>query len=552
MRIFSYAFLTIQTVLLLFISSIFTACNSSNPPSSQETSQDRPNILLIISDDQSWEHASAYSYTSIQTPGFDRIAKEGVLFSNGFAASPGCSPSRAALLTGRNCWQLEAAGTHASHFDAKYMTYPDLLEKAGYEIGYTGKAWGPGKFDISGRTRNPAGPSWDKFTVENNPPGISDKNYAKNFEAFLAAKPEGKPFCFWMGGHEPHRIFDKGIGKKNGKTTEQVKVPDFLPDHEEIRSDVLDYLYEIEYFDGHIVRALKALEKAGELENTLIISTSDNGMAFPRAKANLYEYGFHVPLAMRWGAKVKAGRHIDDLVGFTDIAPTILEVAGVEHPGAYPMTGKSILNILLSEQTSGIVDESRTEVYASRERHSSSRFRSLSYPQRCIRTSQYLYIRNFKPERWPAGAPQKYGTGGYATPEEIANLTLGPIHGGYHDIDACPTLDFLIENRDHPDYSQFFHWSVDKRPAEELFDIKNDPACINNLASSAEFSGVKEELSNKLENYLKETQDSRILDGGDIWETYPRYSGLRKFPTPLWAEGAKLPEQDWWVERWEE
>lgn len=496
----------------------------------------RPNILLAISDDQSWIHASAYGCEFIETPAFDRIANEGVLFTHAFAGSPGCSPSRASLLTGRNCWQLEHAGTHASAFDIKYLTYPELLGQAGYWVGHTGKGWGPGNFKISGRTENPAGPAFQEKEAEV-PEGIRATDYAANFEAFLKGRQPDQPFCFWYGASEPHRVFKKGIGLENGGDPQQVEVPGFLPDQPEIRSDLLDYGFEIEWFDTHLGRMIQLLEEAGELENTLIIVTSDNGMAFPRAKANAYEYGIHMPLAIRWGAKVPGGRVVADLVDFPDLAPTILEAAGVAHPGEFPMAGQSLMQVLTSEKA-GLVDPTRTAAFSSRERHSSSRYHSLAYPQRAMRTRDFLYIRNFKPERWPAGAPRKY---------EKDGKTLGPMYGGYHDIDACPTLDFLIENREDPVLGAFLPLAVAYRPAEELYDMRSDPDCLHNLAADPAFAAQTAELRTQLEAYLVETGDARMTGNGDIWETYPRYSPLRSFPEPEWAKAnpETVPEVDW-------
>ena len=254
--------------------------------------------------------------------------------------------------------------------------------------------------------------------------------------------------------------------------------PPFLPDTPEIRSDILDYGVEIEWFDTHLERILAMLEQAGELDNTLIIVTSDNGMPFPRAKANLYEFGIHLPLAIRWGSKVPAGRVVDDLVGFVDLTATLLDAAGVEHPGDYPLSGRSILGTLTSDEQ-GDVDETRTYIFSGRERHSSSRHKNLTYPQRAIRTRQYLYILNLAPDRWPAGAPQKYKTDG----------SLGPMHGGYHDIDSSPSLTFLIKNRLDNELKPFFDLAVGKRPSEELFDVTKDPGCLDNLAEKSEFDG---------------------------------------------------------------
>ena len=482
----------------------------------------RPNILLAISDDQSWPHCSVYGSREISTPAFDRLATTGVLFTNAIAASPGCSPCRAALLTGRQTWQIENAGTHASSFPQKYQVFPDLLEASGYQIGYTGKGWGPGNWKISGRKRNPAGPAYSKIKNRNHPKGISSNDYAANFESFLKQRQSKEPFFFWYGATEPHRDYEKGIGRKQKKNIKAVSVPEFLPDHPEIRSDILDYYVEIEWFDSHLARMLKMLEAAGELENTLIIVTSDNGMPFPRAKANCYEYGIHMPLAISWPAGIAPKRTVSDLIGFVDITATILDAAKVKHPSQkYPLAGKSFLDLLRSKQQ-GKCDPNRQAVYSARERHSSSRYQNFSYPQRAIRSEQYLLIRNFRPNRWPAGAPQKY---------EQPNI-LGPLHAAYHDIDACPSLTFLIEHRETPAYSKYFHWAVDKRPELELFDINKDSACLNNLAEDPHFKDVLKAQLAMLNEYLKSTADPRILDGGDIFETYPRYSRIRSFPAP--------------------
>lgn len=481
----------------------------------------RPNILFVISDDQSYPHASAYGAEFVNTPAFDRVAHAGALFHNAFSPSPGCSPCRAAMLTGRHTWQIENAGTHASSFPAKYLVYPDLLEQGGYFVGYTGKGWGPGNWDET-RQRNPAGVVFNERKLERPYSGISTTDYGANFEDFLAARPADQPFCFWVGGHEPHRRFEAGSWEKEGKTLDTAEPPAFLPDRPEIRADMLDYAVEIEHFDSHLGRALDRLAELGELDNTLVIATSDNGMAFPRAKANCYEYGAHMPLAISWPARIPAGREIDDLVGFVDLTATILEAAGVIHPGGESaLAGESILG-LLSSESAGLVEPERNGVYFARERHSSSRYENWTYPQRALRTQRYLYIRNFKPDRWPAGDPQKYDEPG----------KLGPPHGGYHDIDACPSLTFLIENRADPEIRPYYLMAVDKRPGEELFDIVADPACLENLAYRSEHAETLAGLRKRLEDYLAETGDPRVTGNGDIWESYKRYSPIRTFPEP--------------------
>ncbi|NBC66601.1 MAG: sulfatase-like hydrolase/transferase, partial [Bacteroidetes bacterium] len=453
----------------------------------------RPNILFVISDDQSYPHASAYGSEFIDTPAFDRIADEGVLFTNAFSASPGCSPSRAAILTGRYPWQLEEAGTHASYFPNKYTLLTDLLEDAGYKVGYTGKGWGPGDWEASGWKRNPSGPAFQDETM--NPPYnfIRETDYAANFQVFLDQRSAGEPFYFWMGTSEPHRPFEKGIGLSSGKMIENVTVPEYLPDTPEVRSDLLDYAVEIEWFDQHLGQAIALLEETGELENTLIIVTSDNGMAFPRAKANLYEDGIHVPLAIRWGEQVPGGRVVSDLVSLVDVMPTILDATGVEHTGRYEMTGMSLLEILKSEMEVS-VNASRNAILSGRERHSSSRWNNFGYPQRAIRTDQYLYIRNFAPERWPAGSPRRIDDG-----------TLSPMHSGYHDIDAAPSLEVLTNRAEDPYFNRYLYFAVGKRPAEELYDIENDPGCVINLALDTDYDEITERLRYRLLEMLEET-----------------------------------------------
>lgn len=496
----------------------------------------RPNILVAISDDQSHPFASAYRSnplrpaTMVSTPAFDRVARSGVLFTNAFSAAPGCSPSRAALLTGRNIWQLEHSAAHDSLFSTKYVAYPDILEKAGYFVGYTAKGWSPGNWKASGRTRNPAGPLFDQHEVSTPPPaaGMKSTDYAGNFKEFLATRPPGQPFCFWYGSREPHRSFEKGSGLKHGKRLEDAVVPAFLPDTPEIRSDLLDYALEIEWFDRHLGLMLDMLEQAGELENTLVVVTSDNGMPFPRAKGNLYEYGIHMPLAVSLPAGLggRGGRVVDDPVSLIDLAPTFLEAAGVLAPtDAPPMAGRSLMNLLTSTKQ-GTVDGSRRAIFSARERHSSSRYENLGYGSRAIRTREHLYIRNFRPELWPAGDPQKYEDDG----------KLGPMHGAYHDIDPSPSKDFLIERRDDRKIGRYFNLAVGKRPAEELFAIQTDPACLNNLAESPEHAKTRADLRQTLDDYLKKTKDPRMTGNGNVFESYPRNAEIRHFPAPTGSQ----------------
>lgn len=495
----------------------------------QADAEARPNVLLAIADDWSFPHASAYGCKFVETPAFDRVAAEGVLFRNAFTATPGCSPSRAAILTGRHAWQLREAGTHASSFPKDLAVYPNALEAEGYFVGYCGKGWGPGNFKISGWERNPCGPAFTLKLAQPPQPGLSNTDYAASFAKFLSERAKDQPFCFWYGGQEPHRAYAKGSGLAAGKRLEDAAVPPFLPDTPEVRSDLLDYALEVEHFDKHLGAMLKLLEERGELDNTLVIVCSDNGMPFPRAKANLYEFGTHMPLAIRWPAKVKGGRVVDDFAGHVDLAPTILEATtrlasgvataslsprgrGAGGEGAGHMSGRSLLPTLISDK-SGLVDPMRDHVLIGRERHSSSRPNNLGYPARGIRTAEYLYIRNFTPDRWPAGDPR-----------------TADGKSAYCDIDGSPTLSLLVAGADDPKLLPFLELAVAKRLAEELYFVKDDSATIDNVAAESRHAGAKAELKSRLEAVLTETGDPRMTAGGDVWETYRRYSPVREFP----------------------
>lgn len=453
----------------------------------------RPNILFAIADDQSWLHTSAAGDPVVKTPHFDRVAKAGALFHNAFAACPGCAPSRAAILTGRSIWQLEEAGTHASLFPKKFTVFPDLLQAAGYVIGLTGKGAGPCNFKDAGWAHNPAGPAFDGKKVAKGALDVNANDYAGNFDAFLAARPAGKPFFFWFGSHEPHRGYRVGSGAAAGKDPAKAPVPAFLPDTPEMRGDLLDYYEEIEYFDRQLGRMIDAVAKAGELENTLIVVCADNGMSFPRAKANLYEYGIHMPLAMAWPKGFGGGRSVEELVSFRDFAPTFLEAAGL--PKHRDMAGQSLLPLLRGKRHS-----SPGFVTAGRERHSHARRDNLGYPSRALRTKQYLYIRNFAPELWPAGDPPLFA-----------------------DIDNGPSKTVVVARRD-----RFHELSLGKRPGEELFDIAKDPACLKNLALDAAHGKTLASLRRQLADVLKAERDPRALGTGAIFDSYPRYSPMRK------------------------
>ena len=238
-----------------------------------------PNILFCIADDASYPHMGAYGCPWVNTPGFDRVAREGILFTNAYTPNAKCAPSRACILTGRNSWQLEEAANHWCFFPNKFKTYAEVLTEKEYFVGYTAKGWAPGIVrEINGKQRHLTGIPFNEIKTVPPAKHISTNDYAGNFLDFLKTRPKDKPFCFWYGCHEPHRNYEPGSGLRSGKKLEDVSVPPFYPDNETVRSDLLDYFLEIEWFDQHLGRMIDLIEEAGELENTLIVVTSDNGM----------------------------------------------------------------------------------------------------------------------------------------------------------------------------------------------------------------------------------------------------------------------------------
>ena len=464
------------TVLLAVAGAGFALRAHDQAPQSSR----RPNILFAIADDWSYPHASAYGDPTVSTPTFDRIAREGARFTHAFTASPSCTPSRAALLTGQAVHRLAEGGNLHSFLPERFAVYPDLLEAAGYAIGYSGKGWGPGRAEPGGRTRNPAGPQF------------------KSFDAFIEQR-EGRPFCFWFGSTDPHRPYDAGSGAAAGLKADTVRVPAFLPDTPEVRSDMLDYYFEVQRFDRDLGRILATLEKINELDNTLVIVTSDNGMPFPRAKANVYDAGARMPLAIRWPAQVRAGQAIEDFVTHADMAPTLLEAVGVKPLDA--MTGRSVLGLLRGERPTA-----RDRVFIERERHANVRQGDLSYPVRAVRTKDHLYIRNFRPDRWPAGDAQAY-------------FSVGP----FGDIDGGPTKSLILERRDDSSVARFFQLATAKRPAEELYDLRRDPDQLENVAGRPEHATAQKRLRQLLDRWLRDTGDPRVTDDDDRWDRYPYY-----------------------------
>ena len=518
-------FFKITIALSLFL---FFSCgeNESKKNTAEIKEDKRPNILFAIADDASWKHFGAYGCNWVKTPTFDRVAKDGILFTKAYTPNAKCAPSRSCILTGRNSWQLEQAANHSPHFPEKFKTYAEVLGENNYWVGSVAKGWAPGNAgESNGKPRQLTGPKFNTHKLT--PPGkkMSNNDYSKNFEDFLDKKPEGQPFCFWFGSHEPHRAYEYNIGVNKGgkKLTDVSEVPTFWPNVDSVRTDMLDYAFEIEYFDGHLSRMLKKLEATGELENTIVIVTADNGMPFPRIKGDIYEYSHHLPLAIMWGKGIKnPGRVVKDYVNFIDFAPTFLELADVKaaEAGMQPITGNSLSDILFEEKETY---PNRDFVLVGKERHDVGRPDDQGYPIRGIIRDDMLYLRNFKTDRWPKGNPET----------------------GYLNTDGSPTKSYILNTRRVKGDDKYWKMNLGKREAEEFYNVKEDPFCMNNLANDEKFAELKTKMANEMTAKLTAQKDPRILGNGDIFDNY-KYSGkVANFYT-RYMKGEKIPT--FWVE----
>lgn len=467
---------------------VITALASSSPYlNANESSRKRPNIILCMADDWGWPHSPLYGDKVVKTPTFDSIAANGILFNSAFATAPSCTPSRNSVLTGQYHWRLGPGGNLWSQFPEDPETYPNILEDNGYFVGSYRKAFGPGK----DRRRPVAGETF------------------KSVSDFFQNRPKIKPFCFWFGSSDPHRGYKWQSGINSGMKLEDVQVPSCLPDSKEIRIDICDYYWEIQRFDFEVGQTLKIIEEMGELDNTIVVITGDNGWPFPRGKSNLYDLGVHVPLAIQWGNKIKKGRVVDDFVSLADLAPTFLESAGIMPLDV--MTGRSLMNIFESDK-SGTVDPSRDHVLTGKERHTPAQANHMGgTPMRAIRNRNYLYIHNFRPDRWPAGNPD--------------TSMRGP---SLSDIDNSPTKKYIVDHKNDPKLKKYYELCCGKRPADELYDLSKDPHQLINVASNPEYKEILKRLKDQLMKELRETEDPRSVGKGDSFDKYPYLGNIKK------------------------
>jgi uncharacterized sulfatase len=499
------------TLLLLYCLSLFlSGCDHQ-----AKDAKTPPNILLIIADDLSWAHLGAYGCKNVNTPNIDRLASEGVLFSHAFVSTSSCTPSRASLLTGRNGFELEQGATLWGYLPEKFITYQDLFMASGFAVGATGKGWGPGF--LMDRKTNPAGKlyndiEYEPYKIQGENIWLSTIDYAANFEQFLKESGD-RPFCFWMGTHEPHRGYAPGLAEAEGMTnTGEISVPPFLPDDPAVKKDINDYLFEVRHIDRQVGELLTVLERHHKLDNTIIVFTSDNGMPFPRSKATLYDYGTRMPLIIWWGANIDGGREVNDLISLTDLAPTFLEASGLEVPKN--MSGKSLLSVLRSDR-SGRADTTRDKVFTYRQRHSWCCAGGETFASRAVRTDDFLFIWNARPDIIPG------------------------------DVDGSPTKTLLIENKES--FPETYHLSFGRRPEFELYDVRSDPYQVKNLARSPQHAFVADSLKQLLFDYLESRKDPIMSGNEDIFRLSPYFGFLFELRMLEWKkdrDGRRLSKEE--------
>lgn len=532
--------------LILVLVILLLLAGGQGATQGQRQATQKPNILFCFADD--WgRYASIFAELEkqpspnqvVKTPNVDRIAREGVLFRRAFVNAPSCTPCRSALLTGRYFFNTgRGAILHTAEWDGSIPSFPHLLrDQAGYHIGETYKVWSPGTpvdapfgagkhaYEKAGNLPNDFSENVTKMLGEGQTLEAARKKIfgqvRANFDAFLADRKPGQPWLYWFGATTTHRRWIKGSGKRLwGIEPDSLKgkLPPFLPDVPEVREDVADYLGEVQAFDAYVGLLIERLAETGEMDNTLIVVSGDHGMpGVPNGKCNLYDFGTGVTLVARLPKSMngKGRRVVDDLVSLPDLAPTFLEVAGVAIPKG--VTARSLLNILRATKN-GQVEASRNWVITGRERHVAfANENNLPYPQRALRTPEFLYIRNFAPERWPLGFPVAVTDTSAPAQEELERNT----YAAFADMDASPTKAWLVLHRNEPQWRRFYDIAFARRPGEELYDLRKDPHQMRNVAAEPAYAKEKARLAAQLMKILTEAGDPRVTGDGQTFERPP-------------------------------
>ncbi len=409
----------------------------------------QPNFIIFISDDVSWNDIGAYGHPHIKTPNIDRMAKEGVKFTNAFLTISSCSPSRCSIMTGRYPHSTGAGELHMP-LPADQVVFAGLLKNAGYYTASSGK-WHMGEA---------AKVNFDRIE-EGRPSGC------EYWEQVVQERPKDKPFFMWFASFDAHRGYEEKC-IPNPHKPEDVIVPPFLPDNAETRKDLALYYDEISRLDSYMGKVFKLLEDQGELDNTFMLFLGDNGRPFPRCKTRLYDSGIQTPFIIRYPALVKAGSVHDNLVSSVDIAPTILDLAGLKQTPTFQ--GKSFVPMLKKDSAS-----IRDYVFAEHNWH------DYQAHERSVRNKKYLYIRNSFPQ-----------FNGNPPADAVRSITYRKM------------IELQSQGKLPPEQQDCF---IAPRPKEELYDIIQDPDSFKNLAGNQKYASTLVEMRSALDNWIKQTDD---------------------------------------------
>jgi len=418
----------------------------------------KPNFVFIIADDVSWDDIGCYGNTVVKTPNIDKLAKEGLRFTNAFLTASSCSPSRCSIISGKYPHSNGAAELHTP-LPSSEIPFPLLLKEKGY---YTAQA---GKWHMGPDVRC----AFDKYTDNDADKSVNGVGGENSWIPFLKERPKDKPFFFWFASFDAHRLWqaDDFIVTHDPAT---VEIPPYFADTPETRQDIASYYNEIARFDYYVGKVREELEKQGVLDNTFIIVMADNGRPFPRCKTRVYDSGMKTPFIVYWpkGLKEK-GVSSESLISSVDIAPTILTLAGVSVPETYQ--GVSFLPIMKNTEA-----EVRDMVFSEHNWHDYEAY------ERMARTRDFLYVYNARPN--------------------FSNC--GPA-----DSKCSPTQYALNKVRDEgkltPAQTDVF---LTPRPAEELFDLKLDNDQFLNVASVERYQKELERMRTLLKKWQKDTGDT--------------------------------------------
>ncbi len=449
---------------------LIVACVAASCASVHAANPSRPNVILFIGDDISSNDFGCYGNTAARTPNIDRLAHDGLRFTQAYLTASSCSPSRSSIITGRYPHNNGKAAELHQPIAWNLPWFPALLRDAGYYTAIVGKYHMTSAVAPKGES-NQATPFdlVDPSRVRGNSGGHA------HWVRTVMDRPKDKPFFFWFAAYDAHREWevenewdeDKYGAKHRPK---DVIVPPFLSDDPETRQDLASYYNEVTRYDYYIGQVTKALAEQGELDNTLILVMADNGRPFPRAKTRLHDSGMKTALVAHWpGGIKKTGVSCDSLVSAIDLAPTILTLAGVKVPET--MQGVDI-HPLFDDATATV----RNVAFSEHNWH------DYEAHGRSLRMDGYLYIRNFRPHQAWQGP---------------ADSVRSPSHTQLKALRDTKKLT--------PAQADVF---LNPRPAVELYDVKDDPDQLQNLAEDPNYVDVKRRLEKVMEQWMDETGDS--------------------------------------------